>query len=58
MSDTQISARGGWPTVSPPFLALRFLNLLAATIALEISYMDSPKNPSHESKSHVFKIDE
>jgi len=41
-----------------PFLALRFLNLLAATIALEISYMDSPKNPSHESKSHVFKIDE
>jgi hypothetical protein len=43
---------------NPPFLALRFVNLLAVTIALEISYMDSPKNSSHESKSHVFRVDE
>ena len=58
MLGTQISARGGWPTVSPPFLRLHLVKLQAVTIALEISYADSLVNSSQKTKSRFCRDDE
>jgi len=39
-------------------MALIFLKLLTVTLALAITYEDSPTFSSHKSKSHSFKFDE
>jgi len=39
-------------------MALHFFKIPAVTIALEISYTDSPTNSFHKSTSHNYRIDE
>src|SRR5438067_1015059 len=58
MLGTQISALGGWPTVSPQYLRLPCAGLLSVNMAISINYEDRLKNPSQKSKSQFCKVSE